>query len=158
MAKLTITQAAKAVGKRRATLYEHVKKGKLSRDSEGNIDTSELLRVYGKLKEESQSDGTRRTFANENTTGRERTPSSVLTLQHENETLREKVKELTEDREERKEREKELRGIIKSQTLLLEDKRDKHPHLFSRLVEAVSYGVIAAVLLALLIWVLPQLG
>ncbi|MGR3972773.1 hypothetical protein [Shewanella sp. 1180_01] len=55
MAKLNLSQAAKAVGKNRVTLWRHINTGKLSaeRDRDGNplVDTSELLRVYGELKE-----------------------------------------------------------------------------------------------------------
>ena len=54
MAKLNLSQAAKAVGKSRVTLWRHINTGKLSaeRDHDGNplVDTSELLRVYGELK------------------------------------------------------------------------------------------------------------
>ncbi len=53
MAKLNLSQAAKAVGKSRVTIWRHINAGKLSaaRDRDGNpcIDTSELLRVYGEL-------------------------------------------------------------------------------------------------------------
>jgi len=55
MAKLNLSQAAKAVGKNRVTLWRHINTGKLSaeRGRDGNplVDTSELLRVYGELKE-----------------------------------------------------------------------------------------------------------
>lgn len=55
MAKLNLSQAAKAVGKNRVTLWRHINTGKLSaeRDRDGNplVDTSELLRVYGEIKE-----------------------------------------------------------------------------------------------------------
>lgn len=54
MAKLNLSQAAKAVGKNRVTIWRHINAGKLSseRDYDGNpcIDTSELIRVYGKIK------------------------------------------------------------------------------------------------------------
>lgn len=54
MTKLNLSQAAKAVGKNRVTLWRHINNGKLSaeRDRDGNplVDTSELLRVYGELK------------------------------------------------------------------------------------------------------------
>lgn len=55
MAKLNISQAAKASGKSRSTIQRHIKSGKLSvsRDTAGNIeiDTAELLRVFGELKQ-----------------------------------------------------------------------------------------------------------
>lgn len=50
-----ISQAAKLVGKSRATIYKHIKQGRLSAQSNhaGNkyITTDELLRCYGALKE-----------------------------------------------------------------------------------------------------------
>ncbi|MBO2601485.1 hypothetical protein [Shewanella algae] len=54
MAKLNLSQAARATGKNRVTLWRHINAGKLSaeRDREGNpfVDTSELIRVYGEIK------------------------------------------------------------------------------------------------------------
>lgn len=56
MAKLNLSQAAKVVGKNRVTLWRHINAGKLSaeRGHDGNplVDTSELLRVYGVLKQD----------------------------------------------------------------------------------------------------------
>lgn len=53
MAKLSISAAARAVGKNRTTIYRHIEKGLLStsKDAKGNheIDTAELLRVFGEL-------------------------------------------------------------------------------------------------------------
>ena len=55
-----IQEAAKLAGKSRKTLYRHIASGKLSvtRHSEGvtQVETSELLRVYGALKEMTQND------------------------------------------------------------------------------------------------------
>lgn len=55
MAKLNISQAAKASGKSRSTIQRHIKNGKLStsQGAAGNIevDTAELLRVFGELKQ-----------------------------------------------------------------------------------------------------------
>lgn len=54
MAKLNLSQAAKVTGKNRTTIWRHINSGKLSaeRDRDGMpfIDTSELLRVYGELR------------------------------------------------------------------------------------------------------------
>ena len=53
MAKLNLSQAAKATGKNRTTIWRHINSGKLSagRDRDGLpfVDTSELIRVYGEL-------------------------------------------------------------------------------------------------------------
>lgn len=54
MAKLNLSQAAKVTGKNRTTIWRHINSGKLSaeRDRDGMpfVDTSELLRVYGELR------------------------------------------------------------------------------------------------------------
>lgn len=59
MALLSISAAARAVGKDRGTIYKKISEGKLSaqRDSEGNtrIDTAELLRVFGALSNDGET-------------------------------------------------------------------------------------------------------
>lgn len=54
MTKLNVSQAARATGKNRTTLYRHMSSGKLSveKDATDNpvIDVSELERVYGTVK------------------------------------------------------------------------------------------------------------
>lgn len=54
MAKLNISQAAKASGKSRSTIQRYIKNGKLSASHDATrnieIDTTELLRVFGELK------------------------------------------------------------------------------------------------------------
>ena len=53
MAIVTISEAARLVGKDRRTVQRHVSKGRLSRvvgsDGVVGVDTSELMRVYGNL-------------------------------------------------------------------------------------------------------------
>lgn len=53
MARLNLTQAAKAANVSRSTLYRHIKEGRVSRtlnhNNEPEIDVSELMRVYGEL-------------------------------------------------------------------------------------------------------------
>lgn len=64
MAKLNLSQAAKAVGKNRVTIWRHINSGKLSaeKDRDGNplVDTSELLRVYGELKSNATRSNTKK--------------------------------------------------------------------------------------------------
>ncbi len=48
---ISISEAAKLVKKSEVTLYRHIKQGKLSRESSGKIQISELIRVYGSLHE-----------------------------------------------------------------------------------------------------------
>src|SRR5262249_38487132 len=45
MAKLTISDAARVAGVSRVTLHRYIKAGKLSRSTDGTIDTAELLRI-----------------------------------------------------------------------------------------------------------------
>ena len=61
MALLPVSKAAELVGLSRKTMYAHVKSGKVSA-SKGNkgsllIDTSELIRVFGNLVPEQDSEG-----------------------------------------------------------------------------------------------------
>ena len=55
MALINLTQAAKLTGKNRSTIWRHIKRGKLSsrknHDGKPMVDTSELIRVYGSIKE-----------------------------------------------------------------------------------------------------------
>ena len=55
MAILTLTQAAKAAGVARSTLYRAIRKGRISVVSRTNgskgIDTTELIRVFGPLQD-----------------------------------------------------------------------------------------------------------
>lgn len=59
MALVSISEAAKLVRKNRTTLYRDIEKGRISKtvspEGEAKIDTSELLRAYGRLH---GSDGT----------------------------------------------------------------------------------------------------
>lgn len=52
MALVSKTEAAKLTGKSRTTIHSYVNKGKLSA-TDGKIETSELIRVFGELKTES---------------------------------------------------------------------------------------------------------
>lgn len=47
MARISINKASTEFDVSRNTLYKHIKLGKLTRDSEGNLDTSDLIRLYG---------------------------------------------------------------------------------------------------------------
>ena len=87
---LTVTEAAKAAHKSRATLYRHIKKGDLSAhqqpDGSKGIDTSELIRVFGPLHPEtSQSRKTAHHETDPNTTLLQ---SRIEALERENELLR----------------------------------------------------------------------
>ena len=49
MTEVSVTESMRLTGKSRPTLYRHIKSGKLSKTSNGGIDTSELRRVYGEF-------------------------------------------------------------------------------------------------------------
>ena len=55
MALVTISEAARLIGKSKQTLYRHVASGKVSRNSDGMLDTTELIRVYGELRKTTPS-------------------------------------------------------------------------------------------------------
>ena len=61
MALLPVSKATELVGLSRKTMYSHIKTGKVSanRDNKGSllIDTSELIRVFGALRQEKDSVG-----------------------------------------------------------------------------------------------------
>lgn len=125
MAKLNISQAAKAVGKSRRTIQNHIKQGKLSCETDGNgnkvIDTSELMRVYGEV----QDSFTGNTHEQKKENTQQFTAHYAELLQQKINDLEKQVKELEQDREERRDREAKLLGIVKQQNVLLEDKRER---------------------------------
>ena len=130
MAKLNLTQAAKAAGIARGTLYRHIADGKVTCEQNGNgervIDISELLRVYKQL----NSDGASQGDVQNDEIEQQETPRDVQIeqvlreqisfLDRQNADLR-RDKEKAEEREEKKQAEVDrLTGIIeKQQTLLL---------------------------------------
>lgn len=46
MARISISQAAKDFKTSRNTLYKHIRNGKLTKDSEGKLDTIDLVRLF----------------------------------------------------------------------------------------------------------------
>jgi len=117
-----MTQAAKAAGVTRRTLYNHINQGKVtaSRDDKNNpvIDVSELIRAYGNVKlpekeipSVSHRENTHKNFPNE----------QLQTMQKELEELKKAVTLMLEDktaREDERRRQDEER-----QTLLEEVRR-----------------------------------
>ena len=49
MSIVTVTKAIELTGKSHATIYRHIKSGKLSKSPAGGIDIAELIRVYGEF-------------------------------------------------------------------------------------------------------------
>jgi excisionase family DNA binding protein len=91
MSQLPVAQAAKLVGRDRKTLYRLIKDGKLSatQDATGSrqIDTAELLRVFGSLKDTADSGETVSAPQTETSD----IMAKVAALEAENAQLRERV-------------------------------------------------------------------
>ena len=47
MARISINKASQEFNISRNTLYKHIKQGKITKDSDGKLDTSDLIRLYG---------------------------------------------------------------------------------------------------------------
>lgn len=47
MSRINISQASKKFNVSRNTLYKYIKSGKLTKDAEGLVDTSDLIRLFG---------------------------------------------------------------------------------------------------------------
>ena len=90
MAYVTIEEAARLTGKSVQSLYRHVKQGKVSKHHDG-FETSELMRVYGALRNLSDTTVNFETFSNES--GLE-----LSMLKRENELLRGNIEELRTDK------------------------------------------------------------
>lgn len=124
MAELIYTEAAKFAGISRATLYRHIKQGRVSASTnkrgENVIDTSELVRVYGEPESHETSYNTPQRNAVQRDTDRHETGEIVP-------ILKKQITFLEKQLDDAKEREMELLEIVKQQTRLLEDKRDEKP-------------------------------
>jgi predicted DNA-binding protein YlxM (UPF0122 family) len=111
----------------RATVYSHIKKGKLSRLENGKVDVSEVLRVYGEPKET-------------------QTRQEVDTVDsQEKALLLEKIRLLESQLDDAKERESWLKSQVETaQTTikLLEYRQpvqsEKRQGLFARVVKAIT--------------------
>ena len=90
MAYVTIEEAARLTGKSTQSLYRHVKQGKVSKHHDG-FDTSELMRVYGALRNLSDTTVNFEAFSNESEV-------EVSMLRRENELLRGNIEELRTDK------------------------------------------------------------
>ena len=122
MAKLNITKAAKAAGIARGTLYKHIDEGKIScqLDDKGKrvIDTSELMRVYGEIKQpETTSERSDKRPIEHKETQEE--TEVVQVLRERIGDLEKQVEDLRQDKEASRKRESELLDIVKQQQTLL---------------------------------------
>ena len=122
MAKLNLTQAAKAAGIARGTLYKHIQEGKIScqLDDKGKriIDTSELMRVYGEIKQPETTHERSAERPIEHKETQEETGVAQV-LRERIGDLEKQVEDLRKDKEESRKREAELLDIVKQQQTLL---------------------------------------
>jgi len=142
MAKLNLTQASKAVGISRNTLYNHIDEGKVSVETTQKngkdirvIDTSELIRAYGKLKTDKTDKTFNRTF---NRTLKRKTAKVFNSkiehvLRQRISGLEQQISELRTDKEADRQREGELLNIIKNQQTALLPERTTKKGFFKRL-------------------------
>jgi hypothetical protein len=117
MTELSISQAARAAGKTRATLYKYIKSGSLSvRTSPAGkkvIDSSELIRVFGELK----TDGNKR-IAVDNII-QEYTPKKEPENNNQNIHIMNENEHLKKLLQQSQEREARLIALLENQTRLL---------------------------------------
>ena len=90
MAYVTIEEAAKLTGKSTQSLYRHVKQGKVSKHHDG-FDTAELMRVYGALRNTTDTTINFDKVSNESEV-------ELSMLKRENELLRGNIEELRTDK------------------------------------------------------------
>ena len=95
--KYSVSDAATLYKKSRATLYKDIKNGTLSRDHDGYVDFSELLRVYGEPFSGNQSKRIN-TSPIQNTNTHQYTDQTVIELKNQIDFLKKQL-EKAEDRE-----------------------------------------------------------
>ncbi|GFO73359.1 hypothetical protein BJAS_P4118 [Bathymodiolus japonicus methanotrophic gill symbiont] len=92
VALVTMTEASRLIEKSKQTLYRHVSSGRVSRNSDGFLDTAELIRVYGELKQNTTSKVTKTSVP---VVQVER--SHIEWLEKQVDGLREDIKQVRED-------------------------------------------------------------
>jgi len=130
MTQVTISEAARRVGIARSTLLRHIKNGKVSKvigkDGKPRLDTSELLRVYGDLKNSDTGDTSATLHQNygmlQTDIGDRYTKKDI-----EIATLRAELKAALERSDEFKEERDEWRGVAKKGQALLTDEGQGRP-------------------------------
>jgi hypothetical protein len=95
--KLNISQAATLYKKSRNTLYQAIQKGILSKDHDGFIDLSELMRVYGEPKKGSKSTKPIQNVSERSEQSQDTINAQLLAVfKRENELLRQQLDEAKE--------------------------------------------------------------
>lgn len=112
MAKVNVSEAATLVGVARSTLYAYIRSGKISiekdRLGKPQIDTSELLRVFGTLQDNIKDNETDKEIKGDT----HKNDSENTVLRTENEVLREMLRVREEQLREYQEREQWLRNRL----------------------------------------------
>ena len=165
MAVLPMRQAAQAAGVSRQTIYRLVQQGKVSAvvlpDGSKGVDTSELLRVFGQIREVVD---TAETDA-ETVTGymkrqrqdigsEEIKATDLVSVRAELQATKDTLAVVQEQLTHAKDREGKLLEIVQSQTRLLEDKRPQQqttaPPTGGLTAVALGLSLLAVVLVVLL--------
>ncbi|MDA8113357.1 MAG: hypothetical protein M0Z43_01330 [Acidithiobacillus sp.] len=112
MAKVNVSEAATLVGVARSTLYAYIRSGKISiekdRLGKPQIDTSELLRVFGTLQDNIKDNEIDKEIKDDT----QKNDSENTVLRTENEVLREMLRVREEQLREYQEREQWLRNRL----------------------------------------------
>lgn len=122
---ITIKDIQEQWGVARATVYKHLKAGKISRLDNGLLDVSEVLRVYGEPKKKPIE-----------------TPVDKIESQ-EKQLLLDKIKMLEQAVQQSHEREAWLKSqveVAQATIKLLEYKQPQKRGVFSRVLKAISNG------------------
>ena len=130
MAIVSKSKAAKLAGVSRPTMYRYIKNGKVSvtknKDGSEGVDTSELMRVFGELKDDSvKSD----TSASRNALPR--VTVNIELLEYKIEQLEKQLKASEAREQDIKTQNAKLLGLVETQTLAIE--HIKAPSIFDRL-------------------------
>jgi len=134
MTQVNITEAAKLTGKSRTTLYRYIDQGKLTA-VDGNIDTSELIRVFGEIREQDS------TASSERSKEHNVTPQTDPLLQQLLAEKDKRIEEVTKDRD-------HWRDLAEEQTLRLTDQSKSGPQPAQVLIAvAVTALLLASVVL-----------
>jgi hypothetical protein len=119
MARLNKTEAAKVIGVVRQTLYDYIKQGRISVDTDGLIDTSELIRAGFQLRlPDSPQDVGNGHVTTENTSGTDPQPDAqgLVPISRVIELYDQRIDSLERDLADARKREEE--AIAREQRLL----------------------------------------
>ena len=122
MARLTKTDAAKAIGVARQTLYDYLNKGRISADPDGRIDTAELIRAGFTLHVDMSPDGLNHVYSGRDVT--HRIVSDAELPEHDGsltDTQTELIDTLRQDLEREREEKARLLAIVESQQQLIQE-------------------------------------